>query len=43
MILTGGYNIYPAEIERVISDHPSVSMVAVGCPSEAKALRWGGI
>jgi long-chain acyl-CoA synthetase len=37
MILTGGYNIYPAEIERVISDHPSVSMVAVGRqPDELK-------
>lgn len=30
MILTGGYNIYPAEIERVLQQHPSVAMVAVG-------------
>ncbi len=30
MILTGGYNIYPAEIERVIQTHPAVQMVAVG-------------
>lgn len=30
MILTAGYNVYPAEIERVISEHPAVSMVAVG-------------
>jgi long-chain acyl-CoA synthetase len=30
MILTGGYNIYPAEIERVIAQHPAVAMVAVG-------------
>jgi long-chain acyl-CoA synthetase len=30
MILTAGYNIYPAEIERVISGHPSVAMVGVG-------------
>ena len=30
MILTGGYNIYPAEIERVIIQHPKVAMVAVG-------------
>lgn len=29
MILSGGYNVYPAEIERVISSHPAVSMVAV--------------
>lgn len=30
MILTGGFNVYPAEIERVIASHPSVAMVAVG-------------
>ena len=30
MILTAGYNIYPAEIERVIVGHPSVAMVGVG-------------
>ena len=30
MILTAGYNIYPAEIERVVGAHPDVSMVAVG-------------
>ncbi|MDZ7881902.1 MAG: AMP-binding protein [Mycobacterium sp.] len=30
MIITGGYNIYPAEIERVIAAHPDVAMVAVG-------------
>lgn len=30
MIITGGYNIYPAEIERVVSGHPEVAMVAVG-------------
>ena len=30
MILTAGYNIYPAEIERVISGHPNVAMVGVG-------------
>jgi long-chain acyl-CoA synthetase len=30
MILTAGYNIYPAEIERVIVAHPSVAMVGVG-------------
>lgn len=37
MILTGGYNIYPAEIERVVSRIPGVAMVAVGrVPDEAK-------
>ena len=30
MILTGGYNVYPAEIERVIAGHPAVALVAVG-------------
>jgi len=30
MIITAGFNIYPAELERVIAEHPSVSMVAVG-------------
>ncbi|MFF0501962.1 class I adenylate-forming enzyme family protein [Nocardia aobensis] len=30
LIITGGYNIYPAEIERVLSAHPDIAMVAVG-------------
>ncbi|GCE36757.1 Long-chain-fatty-acid--CoA ligase [Rhodococcus wratislaviensis] len=34
MILTAGYNVYPAEIERVISSHPQVTMVAVGKRSD---------
>lgn len=37
MILTAGYNVYPAEIERVIGAHPGVAMVAIGSqPDEAK-------
>ena len=37
MILTAGYNIYPAELERVIGAHPSVALVAVGpCVDELK-------
>ena len=37
MILTAGFNVYPAELERVISMHPSVAMVAVGgLPDETK-------
>ena len=37
MIITGGYNIYPSEVERVIADHPAVQIVAVGgSPDEAK-------
>jgi long-chain acyl-CoA synthetase len=30
MILTAGYNVYPAEIERVIAAHAAVAMVGVG-------------
>lgn len=30
MILTGGFNVYPAEIERVLAGHPDVALVAVG-------------
>jgi long-chain acyl-CoA synthetase len=30
MILTGGYNVYPAEIERVLAGHPAVAISAVG-------------
>lgn len=37
MILTGGFNVYPAEIERVIAQHPAVAMVAVASlPDELK-------
>jgi acyl-CoA synthetase (AMP-forming)/AMP-acid ligase II len=38
MILSGGQNIYPADIESVLSEHPDVAEVAViGVPS----ARWG--
>ena len=38
MIITGGENVYPAEVENVLYKHPSVSMAAViGTPDE----RWG--
>ncbi|WP_372747207.1 class I adenylate-forming enzyme family protein [Litorivivens sp.] len=30
MILTAGYNVYPAEIERVLATHPDVALAAVG-------------
>ena len=38
MILSGGNNVYPREIEDVISKHPAVNVVSViGVPSE----KWG--
>jgi long-chain acyl-CoA synthetase len=35
MIITGGYNIYPSEVERVIAGHSAVQMVAVGATADA--------
>lgn len=38
LILSGGVNIYPAEVERVLSAHPAVADVAVfGMPD----AEWG--
>jgi acyl-CoA synthetase (AMP-forming)/AMP-acid ligase II len=38
MIISGGFNIWPAELENVLTDHPEVIEAAVfGVPSE----RWG--
>jgi acyl-CoA synthetase (AMP-forming)/AMP-acid ligase II len=38
VIITGGYNVYPAELESVLSQHPDVAEVAViGVPDE----YWG--
>jgi len=37
MIITGGYNIYPAEIENVLYKHPKIAMATViGIPDEIK-------
>lgn len=37
-VISGGVNIYPAEIERVLNDHPAVAeAVCIGAPSQ----RWG--
>ena len=38
MIVTGGYNVYPREVEDVLAAHPAVAQVAVvGLPDEV----WG--
>ena len=38
MIITGGENVYSAEVENVLSDHPAVSeCVVIGIPSK----KWG--
>ena len=40
MFVSGGENVYPAEVEKAISDHPAVVEVAVvGVPDE----RWGEV
>ena len=38
MIITGGFNVFPSEVEKVLADDPAVAMVAViGVPDE----KWG--
>ena len=38
IIITGGENVYPVEVERVLNTHPLVSQaIVIGVPDE----RWG--
>ena len=38
MLISGGFNVYPSDLEAVVQAHPAVLEVAVvGVPSE----RWG--
>jgi len=40
LIITGGYNVYPREVEELLLDHPAVAEVAVvGTPSQ----EWGEV
>ena len=40
MVITGGENVYPAEVESVLYEHPAIAEVAViGLPDD----RWGEI
>ena len=38
MIVTGGFNVFPREVEDVVAEHPAIAQVGViGTPDE----RWG--
>ena len=38
LIITGGFNVYPAEVEQVLAEHPGVDQCAVvGVPD----VQWG--
>jgi fatty-acyl-CoA synthase len=38
MIVTGGFNVFPRELEDVVAEHPSIAQVCViGTPDE----KWG--
>lgn len=45
LILCGGYNVYPAEVEEVLQSHPSVAMCAVfAVPDEIKGEKpWAAV
>jgi fatty-acyl-CoA synthase len=40
MVITGGENVYPAEVESVLYDHPAIAEIAIiGLPDE----QWGEV
>ena len=44
MIIRGGYNVYPREIEEVLYEHPAVSEAAVvGVPDDALGEEVGAV
>ncbi len=44
LIITGGYNVYPPEVERVLTEHPAVAANAViGVPDPEWGERIAGI
>ncbi len=44
MYVRGGYNVYPLEVEEVLSEHPAIAEAAVaGVPDEvlgARGVAW---
>ncbi len=40
LIVTGGENVYPAELERILSEHPAIREIAFGPRDDA---RWGQV
>jgi long-chain acyl-CoA synthetase len=45
LIISAGYNVYPAEVEEVVQAHPDVAMCAVfGAPDEVKGEKpWAAV
>ena len=41
MIIRGGLNVYPREIEEVLYEHPAVAEAAVGIPDDMKGEEIG--
>ncbi len=40
LIVTGGENVYPAELERVLGEHPSIREIALGARADP---HWGQV